>query len=232
VTDLEFFFDPVCPFCWVTSQWLRKVQHQRGLDIDWRFLSLSMLNEGQYEDKPEGYPGAHHRGLEMLRVAAAARASHGPGVVGNLYEAMGKAVWHADGSDGSDVSEFTDVLAHSAQAGDLRELVTSVGLPADLAEAVDDPDWDGEIRADTDEALERVGGDAGTPIMSFQPPDGPAFFGPIISEVPSDEEAGELFDAVRTLAEWPSFAELKRSLRHFPSTPLTASLAGDDTQVS
>lgn len=229
LTEMEFFFDPVCPFCWVTSQWLRKVQHQRTLEIDWRFASLSMLNEGNYEDKPEGYPEAHRRGLEMLRVAAAARASHGPGVVGNLYEAMGKAVWHQDGSH---VSEFSDVLRHSAQAGDLSELLPRVGLPADLADAADDTAWDAEIRSETQEALERVGGGVGTPIMSFQPPDGPAFFGPVISEVPSDDKAGGLFDAVVTLAEWPGFAELKRSLRQFPNTPLTAALAGDETDVS
>lgn len=229
MSDLEFFFDPVCPFCWVTSEWMRKVQHQRALDLDWRFVSLAMLNEGHYDDKPEGYPEAHQRGLQMLRVAAAARASHGPGVVGNLYEAMGKVIWHADGTH---VEEFEDVLAHSAQAGDLAEILVSVGLPGELAEAAESDQWDAEVRSDTEEALERVGGGVGTPILSFDPPDGPVFFGPVISQVPSNNDAGVLYDAVSTLARWPSFAELKRSLRQFPNTPLTRKLAGEETQVS
>ena len=228
MTDLEFYFDPVCPFCWVTSQWIRSVQHQRRLDVDWRFISLAMLNEDDYEDKPEGYPSAHRRGLQMLRVAAAARAGHGPGVVANLYEAMGRAVWHADGSE---IEDFDGVLAHTAQAGDLPTLLTSVGLPVDLADAADDPSWDDEVRADTEEGFDRTGGGVGTPILSFSPPDGPAFFGPVISRVPPPAAAGELYDAVMTLAQWPSFAELKRSLRQFPHTPLTINLAGDETQV-
>jgi 2-hydroxychromene-2-carboxylate isomerase len=229
MTDLEFFFDPVCPFCWVTSQWLREVQHQRDLDIDWRFVSLKMLNEGDYADRPAGYPAAHQRGLELLRVAAAARASHGPQVVGNLYEAMGSAIWHAEEPE---VDDFDDVLSYTAQAGDVAEILTSVGLPAELADAADDGSWDSEIRAETQQALDRVGGNAGTPIMSFSPPDGPAFFGPVISEVPDDDEAGDLYDAVITLGRWPGFAELKRSLRSFPDTPLTSKLAGEETRAS
>lgn len=229
MTDIEFFFDPVCPYCWVTSEWLRKVQRQRDIDVDWRFISLAMLNEGAYEGKPELYPEGHRRGLEMLRVAAAARASHGPGVVGNLYEAMGKAIWHADGSG---VTEFDDVLARNAAGRDLPAILLRVGLPEGLAQAAGDSGWDKEIRADTEEALARVGGDVGTPILSFSPPDGPAFFGPVISEVPSDEDAGELYDAIVTLSRWRSFAELKRNIRQFPATPLTANLAGRETRVA
>ena len=229
MSDIEFFFDPVCPYCWVTSQWFRKVQHQRDIDVDWRFISLAMLNEGSYEGKPELYPEAHRRGLEMLRVAAAARASHGPGVVGNFYEALGKAVWHADGSD---VEEFDDVHARNAAGRDLAPVLQEVGLPADLADAAQDESWDDEIRSDTEEALRRVGGDLGTPIISFDPPDGPAFYGPVIREVPSDEDAVVLFDAISTLGRWPSFAELKRNIRRYPRTPLTANLAARERRRS
>lgn len=230
-THVELFFDPVCPFCWITSQWVRTVQRQRGLDVEWRFISLRMLNEapGAYDGKASGYPQAHQRGLEMLRVAAAARERHGGDVVGDLYEAMGRSVWHAAPPAEPD---FEAILDHSAEAGDLQAIVERLGLPSDLAAAAGDDSWDGLIRAETEEALRRAGGDVGTPVLSFQPPDGPAFFGPVLSEAPSEEDAVALWEAVETLAYWPGFAELKRGLRAFPDTPVTAKLAGSDTHVS
>lgn len=225
--DLEFFFDPVCPFCWVTSEWVRMVEQQRDLNVNWRFISLAMLNEGNYDDKPAGYPDGHMRGLEMLRVAAAARASHGPDVVGNLYEAMGKSLWRADGSD---IQDFDDVTASNSQPRDLGAILTSVGLPAELADAATDESWDKDVRADTEEAQRRAGDDVGTPILAFSPPDGPAFFGPVVSELPSEQDAGKIYDAVVTLANYPSFAELKRSLRSVPNTPLTRNLVAAEKE--
>lgn len=229
--NLDVFFDPVCPFCWITSEWVRTVQRQRGLDVEWRFISLRMLNDapGAYDGKPEGYPEAHQRGLEMLRVAAAARAAHGNAVVSDLYEAMGRSVWHAAPPE---EARFEAILDHSAEAGDLEAILQEVGLPTGLATAADDESWDDLIRAETQEALDRVGGDVGTPVLSFRPPDGPAFFGPVLSEVPPEENAVALWEAVETLAYWPGFAELKRGLRAFPDTPVTAKLAGSATRVS
>lgn len=230
-TALEFFFDPVCPFCWLTSEWVRTVQRQRPVTVAWRFISLRMLNEapGAYDDKPEGYPEAHQRGLEMLRVAAAANDAHGSEVVPGLYQALGEAVWEVSPPQ---EPEFEAILQHSADAGDLEAILDRVGLPRELAAAAADPVWDAVVRADTETALERAGGDVGTPVLSFAPPDGPAFFGPVISEVPQDDKALELWDAVETLAHWPSFAELKRAMRAFPDTPVTAKLAGSQTTVS
>lgn len=230
-SDVEFFFDPVCPFCWVTSEWVRAVQRQRGLRVDWRFISLALLNEGPgaYEGKPAHYPEAHHRGLQMLRVAAAARHHHGREPMGALYQALGQAVWHATPPV---EPELEALLAHTSTAGDLGAILESVGLPPDLAAAADDDAWDAEIRAETDEALQRTGGDVGTPIVSFRPPDGPAFFGPVLGEAPPDDEAVRLWEAVETLAHWPTFAELKRGLRTFPDTPVTAKLAGSQTQAA
>lgn len=228
--SVEVFFDPVCPFCWITSQWVRSVQRQRGLGVDWRFISLRMLNEvpGAYDGKPEGYAEAHQRGLEMLRVAAAAREAHGRAVVSDLYEAMGRSVWHAAPPE---EPRFEAILEHSAEAGDLEAILQQVGLPADLATAARDESWDDLVRAETQEALDRVGGDVGTPVLSFEPPDGPAFFGPVLSEVPPDDDAVVLWEAVETLAYWPGFAELKRGMRAFPDTPVTAKLAGTETRV-
>lgn len=229
MSDLEFFFDPVCPFCWVTSRWVRTVQAQRDLAVTWRPISLALLNQGSYDDKPQGYPAAHHRGLQLLRVAAAAREAHGSEVLGPLYDAMGAAVWN----DGAPAEDFDHVLAHTAQAGDITAILRRTGLPEELAAAVDDPSWDDVLWGDTTEALARAGDDVGTPILSFDPPDGPAFFGPVISEAPEDpEQALALWDAVTLLGRWPGFAELKRSLRHFPATPVTARLAGTVTTAS
>lgn len=229
MADLEFFFSPVCPFCWVTSQWVRKVQRLRGLEVTWRFISLAILNEGSYEGKPDGYEDAHGRGLELLRVAAAVRADHGIEVIGDLYEAMGRAVWQAEPPD---EDEFEAILQHSAEAGDIPAILREVGLPEELAEAANDGVWDAFLRAETEEALERAGGDVGTPILSFSPPDGPAFFGPVISELPDDQHSVALWEAVEQLARFPGFAELKRSLRSFPHTPVTRRLAGQQTRVS
>lgn len=227
--DVEFFFDPVCPFCWVTSQWVRTVRAQRDLAVRWRFISLRLLNDGDYADKPDGYPDAHDRGRQMLRVAAAARDQHGEQVVGPLYEAMGEAVW---GGQPLREDSFDALLEHTARAGDLKEILDGLDLPTDLARVADDPAWDGVLADETEEALQRVGGDIGTPVLSFDPPDGPAFFGPVISEVPGSQDALRLWEAVETLARWPGFSELKRSLRWFPVTPTTAPLAGRQTQAS
>lgn len=228
--DVEFFFDPVCPFCWVTSKWVRTVQRQRSLQVDWRPISLRLLNDtpGAYANKPDGYPEAHYRGLQMLRVAAAARHAHGRQVMAPLYKAFGEAVWHAQPPV---EAQFEALLGHSASAGDLEAILQSVGLPTELAAAADDDAWDAELRAETNEAVKRTGGDVGTPILSFDPPDGPAFFGPVISEPPAAEDALTLWDAVETLARWPTFAELKRGLRTFPDTPVSAKLAGSLSSV-
>lgn len=229
-TRIEFFFDPVCPYCWVTSQWVRSVQRQRGLEVDWRPISLRLLNErpGAYDGKPDGYPEAHQRGLEMLRVVGAARAEHGREAVGPLYRALGEAVWHAPPPADA---RFEAILAHTAAAGDLEAVLERAALPTGLAAAAGDDGWDAELRAETNEALERTGGDVGTPVVSFEPPEGPAFFGPVLSEAPPEEDAPTLWEAVETLAYWPTFAELKRGLRTFPDTPVTARLAGSVTEA-
>lgn len=228
-SDLEFYFDPVCPFCWVTSQWVRNVERKRPLSVDWRPLSLRILNEPiGYDTRPAAYPDAHQRGLEMLRVVAAARRSHGWKVVGDLYEAMGEAVWHAPSPE---EPTFEAVLDDTSRPRDLDKILTKAGLPADLAEAANDMSFDDELRTETTEAVERAGGEVGTPILSFEPPDGPAFFGPVIDKAPDGDEAVELWDSISTLARWEGFAELKRGLRSFPDTPLTAELARQPTEV-
>ncbi len=229
MSDLEFFFDPVCPFCWVTSQWVRNVERHRSLDVVWRPLSLRLLNEPLgYEGKPARYPDAHQRGLEMLRVVDAARDEHGPGVVGDLYSMLGEAVWNAPPPE---EATFEALLGETARPRDLAEPLRRAGLPVELAAAADDHRRDDALRDETFEAVDRAGGGVGTPVLSFAPPDGPAFFGPVIDEAPDGDDALRLWDAVTTLGQWQGFAELKRSQRAFPNTPLSAGLVGQPTRV-
>lgn len=209
--DITFYFDPVCPFAWMTSTWVRQVQAQRDYSVDWRFISLRQLNAHIDYDThfPPEYEAGHTAGLRLLRVAAKARAEHGRESMDAFYAACGAHIFDAAPSD-------------SAQAGDrgtrafAEAILADAGLPAELANALEDTSWDAVIQAETDEALALTGKDVGTPIIHFQPPEGVAFFGPVISRRPSDAEAVELWDHVVALASFPGFAEMKRSLRELP----------------
>jgi hypothetical protein len=211
-SDLHFYFDPVCPFAWMTSKWVRVVARQRDYTVDWRFISLRMLNAHIDYDAhfPPEYEAGHTAGLRLLRVAARARAEHGRDAVGSLYEAIGTRIF--------DTSREVDPLSGADQGARrvLEPLLRNAGLPVELAEALDNTSLDDEIRLETEEALALTGRDVGTPILHFNPPGGTAFFGPVISRQPSADDAGRLWDHVIGLAEFGGFAELKRSLRERP----------------
>jgi hypothetical protein len=210
--DINFYFDPVCPFAWMTSKWVRLVQAQRAYTVDWRFISLRLLNSAIDYDShfPVGYEVGHTAGLRLLRVAARVRNEHGRGAVGPLYAALGNRIFDtiadAPGSDGG----------HRGTREFLEPVLTEAHLPLDLVDALDDDSQDADIRRETDEALGLTGKDVGTPIIQFQPPSGVAFFGPVISRLPTPEQAVPLWDNVIGLASFPGFAELKRSLREQP----------------
>lgn len=207
MADVDFFWDPMCPWAWITSRWMVEVQEQRGLDVDWRFIALRVVNEEKDygRDFPAGYPEQHGLGLKLLRVAAAVKEQHGRERVGELYTALGTRI-HVD--------QRRDSLFEPAE---VTALLVSLGLSPDLTSALDDTGrYDAEVRSDTATALERAGGDLGTPIITFAPPDGPSFFGPVISRIPRGTEATELWDATERIARFPGFAELKRSLREEP----------------
>lgn len=214
--DIDFFWDPVCPFAWITSRWIELVAEQKDMSVDWRFIGLRILNEDKdYEAEfPPGYPRFHTLGLRALRVAAAVRAAEGREPMGPLYTALGEGIWNRLPDDS------TDMMAGYDQDTATRVALASCGLAERYVEHLDDEGQDAAIRADTEDALSRTGNDVGTPIVSVGGPDGPAFFGPVISRVPSAEEAVELWDAVMTLARWPGFAEMKRTLREWPQIPL------------
>ena len=215
--DVQFYFDPVCPFAWMTSKWVRIVQAQRDYAVEWRTISLRVLNAHIDYDAhfPPEYEAGHTAGLRLLRVVHAARAEHGPEVVGKLYDAIGRRIFESPPLD----EQVVDGVDVRGTAAFLAPVLEEVGLPADLAGRLDDESLDDDIRAETEEALALTGKDVGTPILHFRPPDGVAFFGPVISRLPDEEEAVRLWDHVVGLAGFPGFAELKRSLRELPQLP-------------
>lgn len=215
--DINFYFDPVCPFAWMTSKWVRQVQAQRDYTVDWRFISLRLINSQVDYDAhfPPEYEAGHTAGLRLLRVAARARAEHGREAIAPLYAAFGAHIF--------DTAPSPDDHGTEAEVSELRgtrefvePILAEARLPLELADALDDESWDRELRQETDEALALTGKDVGTPIIHFQPPAGVAFFGPIISRLPTEDSAVELWDHVVALARFPGFTELKRSLRERP----------------
>ena len=217
--DINFYFDPVCPFAWMTSKWVRQVQAQREYTVDWRFISLRQINaEVDYDAHfPPEYEAGHTAGFRLLRVAAKARAEHGRESIARLYEALGTHIFEADPD--ADQRTEGEVRERRGTRDFVEPILAEAGLPLTLADALDDESWDSEIRQETDEALGLTGKDVGTPIIHFEPPAGVAFFGPVISRLPDEDSAAELWDHVVGLARFPGFAELKRSLREQPQLP-------------
>ena len=214
--DIEFFFDPGCPFAWQTSVWIRRVQELNGIKVGWRFISLKFINEGN-ADQAEGMVKAHERGLRYHRICAAARAELGNDAVGDLYRAWGEAYWYTPGE-----GDIGARLGAAAASADPEAIVKALGLPESLLAAADDESWDAVIRAESDEAFRRTGPDVGTPIITYDPPTGNSLFGPVISDIPDDETAVKFYDALRTFADFPGFAELKRTDRAPLDLPLFA----------
>jgi hypothetical protein len=211
--DVHLYFDPVCPFCWLTSKWVRMVSARRRYRVEWRFISLRLVNAhvDYAAHFPPEYEAGHTAGLRLLRMAARTRAGHGGEAVGRLYEALGARIFDTD--------FVPDAAVDHAARGTrpfVEPVLAAARLPAQLAAALDEPRWDAVVQAETDEALALTGKDIGTPILHFEPPDGAAFFGPVISRLPGEDEAEQLWDHVIGLARFPGFAELKRSLRELP----------------
>jgi DSBA-like thioredoxin domain len=206
MADLEFFFDPVCPFAWITSRWVTEVQQQRDYDVRWRFIALAVLNEAQTGDwyTPE-YRAGHMAGMKSLRVADQVRLTQDNDAVARLYTALGNG-FHVARQMGS---FREDPLAF------IEAALVEAGLDPRLAEHADDEAHDEHIRAETTLALERTGGNVGTPIITFKPEtdSSSSFFGPVISKAPRGEDALKLWDAIETIATSSTMSELKRSNR-------------------
>lgn len=215
---IDYFFDPVCPFCWVTAKWVRLVQPHRRVTVDWRFISLKVLNENRsYDGRPPGALASHTKGRDLLRIAAAVKDALGGEPVGELYREFGERIWEAQPQEGLTRYEQNGRFGSN---GEILAALAASAIPSDFATAADDPRWDEVLRAETEAALERTGPNVGTPIITYGAPDGPSYFGPVISQVPDLDDSLRLWDAVVTLGEIETFAEVKRSMREPPQLRL------------
>ena len=209
---IEFFYDPCCPFCWITSRFLLEVSVQRDVDVTWRPFSLAMKNnELAGDDDAVNEHGEMHRSSHrVLRVITKASEQHGASVI-DLYSAFGRR-FHLD-HEKYDDAMIADVLA-------------AAGLPAELAKAADDTSLDEGLQASIDSAVEAVGDDTGVPTIVFVSDDGQrrGFYGPVLQELPSKDDALRLWDSLVGLVSVSAFYELKRTRPE--GMPDTASTKG------
>ncbi len=206
MADLEFFFDAVCPFAWVTSRWVTEVQQARDYEVEWRFISLKMINEARTEGTYGAkFSDSHMTGLYSHRVCDEVRIQHGNAGVDALYTALGDAMHTNPRTPKINV----DPVAY------MIEILKVADLPTDYASHVHDESHDDYIRQDTELALSRTGRDVGTPIITFRPGQANegSFFGPVISSIPRGADALRLWDAIEVIATSTGMSELKRTNR-------------------
>ncbi|QQB47446.1 DsbA family protein [Corynebacterium glucuronolyticum] len=198
---VQFWFDVSCPFCWITSRWIKEVQDVRNIKVDFIPMSLSVLNEGR-DELPEDYKEKMKANWGPARVFAAVKTNY-PEKIDQLYTTMGNKV-HIGQRVASGYGGYGAVI---------KESLEEVGLPASLAEVANTEEYDYKLRKYHRGAMKAVGNDVGTPVISLGKT---AFFGPVLTRIPTKEEAGELFDAAVRLAQYPHFFELKRSRTEKP----------------
>ncbi|RFU84875.1 disulfide bond formation protein DsbA [Streptomyces triticagri] len=199
----DFWFDPLCPWAWMTSRWMLEVEKVRPVEIRWHVMSLSVLNEPKIDELPEEYRELLTSGWGPVRVVIAAQEEHGPEVLGDLYTALG--------------TRF-----HNNGEGPTREAILGaledVGLPASLADYADSDRYDKQLRASHKEGIDKVGQDVGTPVIAVPGADGEqiAFFGPVVTPAPQGEAAARLWDGTLLVAGTPGFYEIKRTRTEGP----------------
>jgi len=187
----DFWFDPVCPWAWIASRWMREVEQVRDVHTTWHVMSLALLNEGR--DMPEDYQRLMELALGPVRVCIAAEQQHGNEVLGDLYTALGTR-FHQEKRE----RDRETVL----------EALGDAGLPAELADAMTSTEYDARLHESHHAGMDPVGMDVGTPVIHVE---GVAFFGPVVTPIPRGEAAGRLWDGVRLVAATDGFYELKRT---------------------
>jgi 2-hydroxychromene-2-carboxylate isomerase len=191
-TAVDFWFDPLCPFAWITSRTVLEVEKVRDVQVTWHVMSLAYLN--QDKDIPDDYRELLKDAWQPVRVATAVEQQHGQEALAAVYTAMGERK-HTQGAEKLDRDLIVGALEDA-------------GLDASLADAMDDSSYDEAIKKSHHEGMDQVGYEVGTPCIAI---DGNAFFGPVLTKIARGEEAGTIWDAAVTLSAYPDFFELKRS---------------------
>ncbi|MFE4492157.1 DsbA family protein [Streptomyces niveus] len=202
-TPVDFWFDPICPWAWMTSRWMLEVEKVRDVEVSWHVMSLAVLNEPKMDELPERYREGMKAAWAPVRVVIAAQQLHGDEVVGKLYTALGTRIHNKAEGNGPET---------------IAAALADAGLPADLIEYADKDTYDTELRASHKEGIDKVGQEVGTPVISVPGSDGEqiAFFGPVVTPAPKGEEAAKLWDGTLMVSSIPGFYEIKRTRTQGP----------------
>ncbi|AYV27750.1 disulfide bond formation protein DsbA [Streptomyces sp. CJ_13] len=204
-TPVDFWFDPLCPWAWMTSRWMLEVEKVRDVEVRWHVMSLAVLNENKLDELPERYRELlGPKGWAPVRVVVAAQQKFGDEITGKLYTELGTRI-HNEGKGAT-----REVIAQALAALD---------LPAELLSYADSDEYDEVLRASHNDGIDRVGQEVGTPVISVPGADGEdvAFFGPVVTPAPRGEAAARLWDGTLMVASIPGFYEIKRTRTQGPN---------------